>query len=200
MKTAERTQTGFSLLEVLIAIAILAGVAMVLGPAISAAARASSRIHQGAAIEEDLRTARQFFNDIIQQEIILDGKSTGTVLTGEASSLTLTTLDPGNMSPVNVKLTLTNDAPGALVAKFTTAGNDEAQNYTLLSNVIGARFEFLENAQWREAWHDATPPALIRLTGMVALGKENRAFVFEAAPRGAAPLHCQFDPVSRRCR
>lgn len=198
MIPATKQQAGFSLLEVLIAIAILAGVAMALGPAISAAARASSRIHQGAAIEEDLRSARQFFSDIIAQQLVLD--SAATAITSEGFDLKLTTLDPGDMSPVAVKLTITRETPSRLVATFGDTDSTNAQTYTLLSNISDARFEFLKGAQWRGAWNEKTPPTLIRLTGVLGGARDDHAFIFEAAPQGSAPLHCQFDPVSRRCR
>ncbi len=200
MTLVRKPQAGFSLLEVLIAIAILAGIAMAMGPAISAAARASSRIHQSAASEEDLRSARQFFNDIIVQQVFLGGAYPEDVVAGDAFSMTLITLDPGDMSPVAVQLTITRETPATLVASFGNTDSENTETYTLLSNISDARFEFMKDNNWRNVWRDAKPPALIRLTGILNGKGENRAFIFEAAPQGAAPLHCQFDPVSRRCR
>ena len=190
-------QDGFSLLEVLIAIAILAGVAMALGPAISAAARASARIHQQAAVEEDLRTARQFFRDMITQQLLVTPAA--SAISGNRSTLSLTVLDPGDMAPAELKLTITNEAPARLIASFGDGETDNAVDYTLLANIKDAQFQFLANAQWRDSWSDTALPSLIRLRFIHSDASADPISI-EAAPHGQAPLICQFDPVSRRCR
>jgi hypothetical protein len=58
-----------------------------------------------------------------------------------------------------------------------------------------------ENAPlaWSGQWRGARPPAIIRFEMAADDAKAaNLLFDFDVAASG--PLHCEFDPVSRRCR
>lgn len=204
MNVIASQQRGFSLVEVLVAIAILAGLMTALAPTLNITARTASRIHENAQFEEDTRTTGRFLRDVISQTIWLNKEGDEAPIAGEARRLQITTLDPEAKSPMTISLTIEQGQPQTLTAQFAKSDAIDDERYIILSNMSNARFQYLKlnegNAQWRNRWHDSAPPALIRFTGNIRYGDEERAFVFEVPPKSAAPLHCAFDPVSRQCR
>lgn len=202
-------QNGFSLLEVLMAVAILAGLAMAFGPMLSAASHASARIHHEAAAAEDARVAKRVLHDILTQTIQVDLGDGRPSVFGDARRLTVTTLDAETMTPVSIELTISQGETRQLIARVSPLnaegpGFEEKQSFVIMRDLAQARFQYLatENSppRWRSRWRDEAPPALIRLSGANAVGAHEHAFLFEAAPKGVAPLVCAFDPVSRQCR
>ena len=198
-------QSGFTLLEALIAIALLAGIAMALLPALNAASKASTRIRQSAAFGEDIKTTNDFFRDIIEGALWIDGSPDTAAIAGGSKAVTITTIDATTMAPVIVKLTITPGPAAELTAQFAFSDDQETnKTHVLLSNLEGASFEYLSpdavNGRWTSEWDEKQPPKLIRLKGAFQKNNEQQSFLFEASPIGSAPLHCQFDSVSRRCR
>lgn len=197
-------QKGFSLLEALIAITILAGVAMALAPAISAAAKVSTRIQQGSLIEEELRTTRRFLRDVFAQNILVDSRERQTAFKGSAKKITITTIDSATMSPVPVAVVISGGNQQVLTVRLGSSSSDDAQQYILIENLNNARFEFLDsqspNPQWMTIPPSGNLPDMVRLAGQILAGNESKEFAFEFSLPGKAPLHCQFDSVSRRCR
>ena len=109
------------------------------------------------------------------------------------------------MVPVIVNLKITPGPTAELTAQFTYNNDQETdETHILLSNLEGASFEYLSpdamNGRWISQWGEKQPPKLIRLKGALQKNNEQQSFLFEASPKGSAPLHCQFDSVSRRCR
>lgn len=208
MSGAGARQRGFSLPEILVAVAILAGLMAALGPMLGAAARVASRLHLEAQYEEDARIARRFLQDVFSQSVWLDKDSSEAPITGDARQLQVTTLDPLTKSPMRVSLTIDRDETQRLMARFTANSKDGPpdtdERYVLLSNLSNARFAYMtrqgDGRRWRDRWDDPAPPALIRFSGALQYGSQTRDFAFEASPDGAAPLHCAFDRVSRQCR
>lgn len=204
MSGSRSSQAGFSLLEILIAVAILAGLMAVLGPTLSIAARTASRIHQDAQYEENARAAGRFLNDVISQTVWLDKNSADAPVTGDARRVEIRTLDGDVKTPVMVDLAIEPGAPQTLTARFSGSGAIENERYVILSNISNARFQYMtrdaNRTQWRDRWRESSAPALIRLTGTLRYGDEERAFSFEVSPGSRAPLHCAFDPISRQCR
>ena len=204
MALKKKHQCGLTLLEVLIAAAILAGIAMGLAPAINAASRASISIHQKSNIAEELRTSRQVFRDVVRQQIQMPSEMQDHLFKGTANEFSFASIDPITMKPVLIELSVTATAPKQVLVRLKAEGDKSGAPYLLLSNVTDAHFEFLDKRngqdQWRRNWDQAFLPALVRLTGTLQTRGTGRPFLVEAAPLGRTTLNCQFDPVSRQCR
>lgn len=203
--SAERSsESGFSLLETLIAIAILASVMTALGPALNVTARTASRIHQEAQFQEDVRAAGRVFSDIVSQTLWLDKDDAAPPVAGDAAGMEVMTLDAASKSPVTLSLAIEREEKQRLTARFGGSDRLTGDRHVVLDNLSDARFQYMSvnggRARWRDRWRETSPPALIRFAGVLHYGGQERAFAVEASPGGAAPLHCAFDPVSRQCR
>jgi prepilin-type N-terminal cleavage/methylation domain-containing protein len=197
-------QRGFSLLEVLIAISILAGIMMALGPAISTAAKAASRIHNNASVHESLRTFQMFFRDAIEQNVFLLDTGEIRSIYGSPTELHIITYDPDANEPDTVVFKISSSAASSLIAEFSTGSSAQSQSIELIEALDNAKFDFLgvENgtAVWKSEWSETQPPKLVRFSGAVTNQGAISEFTFEAAPAATSPFECQFDSVSRQCR
>ena len=122
---------------------------------------------------------------MITQQLLVT--PTASAISGDRSKLSFTVLDPGDMAPADLILSITSETPAHLIATFGDPETENAKTYPLLSNISDARFQFMENAQWRDRWNNTAPPSLIRLS-FVHNGASHKRFSFEAAPaRRSAP-------------
>jgi prepilin-type N-terminal cleavage/methylation domain-containing protein len=197
-------QRGFSLLEVLIAISILAGIMMALGPAISTAAKAASRIHNNASVHESLRTLQMFFRDTIEQNVFLLEAGEIRSIYGSPTELHISTYDPDASEPDTVTLKISSSATSSLIAEFSTGSSAQIQSIELIESLDNAKFEFLSVDNgipvWKSKWSEMQPPKLVRFSGAITNQGAISKFLFEAAPAATSPFECQFDSVSRQCR
>lgn len=207
MSRTNKNARGFSVLEVLIAIAILAGIAMALAPAVGAAARASARIHEGAAARETLRTAGAFFRETVQQAISIGTDAPEYYFVGDATALQFPTVDAERADPVLIRFEIDGGSPQKLVVSGAWLGEEagKPQTHVALDGIASGAFAFYggeekEPASWRGEWNGALAPRLIRFSGVLKTARGDRPFSFEAAPASEALLNCRFDPVSRVCR
>jgi len=204
MTVSDSSKNGFSLLETLIAITILAGLVMVLGPVLNVTARTASRVHQEAQFQEDIRVLSRVFNDIVSQALWLDKSDAAPPVLGNAMDMEITTLGADVNSPVMLSLAIEHEKKQRLTVRFAQSDMLTGERHDVLDNLSGARFQYLEvndgAARWRDRWREASPPALIRFSGVLHSGDRERSFAVEASPGGVAPLHCAFDPISRECR
>jgi len=200
MNGSHTSQRGFTLLEVLIAISLLAGIMMALGPAISAAAKAASRIHKSASLHETSRTLQMFFRDTVEQNIYLLDSSEMSSIQGNSTELFITTYDPdaSKSQIVTLKITLP-----VLFAELSITPEADLQKIEVLDNLVNAKFEFLDSNNgaiiWKTEWDDKEPPKLVRFSGAINKQGVISEFSFEAAPTATSPFECQFDAVSRQC-
>lgn len=202
MNAQSESQRGLSVLEVLIAIAILAGMAMALAPAVSASSRAASRIHESAATREALRTAGAFFRETVEQGIAIGTEAEEYWFVGDERSLTFPSVDSASADPVLIRLEV---KASTLTASGPWLGElNEAQ--PILDRLSTATFDYYGDQQdgsapsWQPSWNAPNAPKLIRISGVLKGAREDRPFLFEAAPGSETFLNCRFDPVSRVCR
>ncbi len=202
MKRSDRNsaQRGYSLLEALIAVAILAAIAAALAPALFASVRASGRIAVFASETEEERVARNLLKSLFDSAITLSATSEAPWFEGAQDRLKLAMLHAPADDPETAHLIIRSGvlyfaSASDIAINADGDGTPEAMLFEGVSRFryYGAADEREEPA-WRSSWDADAPPLLVRVEFMHASG----AMDFHVAAR--APLNCVFDQVSRRCR
>lgn len=204
MATKHSLQRGLSLIEVLISIAILAGIAITFAPIIHTAATASKRVHETSAQREKFNTSSRLIRHLLTSTITYERNDSADGFTGSQLKMAFNTIGPTTGAPVRGELSI-NPANDSLLLTFYPI-DGEMTVHQLMTGVRGATFSYFGDTDdagsrsWRSQWINAEPPDLIRLTGAHSSDKAQAHFSFEVAPAGHAILNCRFDAVSRTCR
>jgi prepilin-type N-terminal cleavage/methylation domain-containing protein len=195
-------QRGVTLLEALIAVALLAALATMLSPAVYGAMRMSSAVLGAAGTREQRRTVDDALTAILSNAVVMTAADADMMMRGDAKSLQAVSLAG---SGVARRFLLTIDG-GRLSGEIAPLIDDERGSERVEIVSEGAlRFSYYgrasENAPlaWTGQWRNARPPAVVRFE-MAAEKADATDLVFDIYVAAAGPLHCEFDPVSRRCR
>ncbi len=195
-------QKGYSLVEALIAVALLAGLSSTLGPAMFSSMRISSAVLQNGKDQEALRIVDESLSSIFANAVLVSQEAPGFVLEGDARALQLVSLAGSHSTARMFRLTITNES---LYGEIDALNKNEATKLstTLFEGNI-RQFSYYGRPTgdaplgWRNDWDSKQPPQLVRLE----ISSEDNAqpIILEYPVNAQAPLHCAFDPVSRRCR
>jgi general secretion pathway protein J len=199
------SQRGYTLVEALIAVAILAAIAGVLAPVTHSAIRAAGRINTNAKLAESSRVGESALAEIFAT-MVTPGKKLGEpAFVGTRNTINLFVLIDQQMGPQRVSLRIAN---GDLVLTPPVSDNalggaaKKANTVALVDHVRS--FRYLAPAQngdpprWRSAWSESQPPRLVEIVYDDSDGSRRTPRSFAIDNRAA--LHCAFDQVSRTCR
>ena len=202
MTGAKQRQRGVSLLEALIAVALLAGLASMLAPAVHSALKLSAGTLQQAEYRESSRIVHDALSQIVSNALLIDPGNEGLRMRGDASQLQIVSL-AGSSTARRFSLLIEN---GRLTGDIDTLlERDEANETTEILSEGALGFSYYGRATpdaplgWTNRWSGAHPPALVRLQ-VRENNKPGVATSIEIPVTARGPLHCAFDPVSRRCR
>ncbi|NOX95414.1 MAG: hypothetical protein GXP04_10090 [Alphaproteobacteria bacterium] len=195
-------QRGYSLVEALIATALLAGLASALAPAVFGSIRISSAILQDGKTREAIRSVDGALTQIFSNSILLAAGEPKLRFEGAPDALRVVSF-AGNPTAARVfKLTIENGALLGTIQKLDKDDDEQLSTNLFPANVSGFSYygRATERAPigWRKDWKGKRPPQLVRVE--IKSEDGGRPVILEYALSGGAPLHCAFDPVSRKCR
>ena len=193
------SQTGLTLTEMLISIAILAMVMTAITPLLKSANESARRIEATAKTSEAYRSnyaiLSTLFSNIIHFEKLegLEQK-----IKGSSREFTFTSLG-ANTLPAEVKLSVNTDK-NALTVSIKESETEYQfsmfENFEKLQLSYYGTTSLREEDKWQQTWESRKPPKLLRFS---ASSQEN-IMSFDFSLGGQSPLVCEHDPVSRICR
>lgn len=194
-------RNGATLLEALIAIALLAAVAAALAPALYGTAKTSARAQDWARKAEDSRVAHDLLSEAFRALIVYSEASEPRALAGDARTMTLTILPSADGAPKTVTLQVRKEVLSYAEQEDLTLPRPrlphKADADLPIPGLSGFAYFGAEDREaapsWTTRWSAPKPPLLVRLERKGAPPVD-----FEIGARG--PLDCAFDPVSRTCR
>lgn len=200
MTQRTHNENGYTLIEALIASAILAGVASVLAPAIHTSIKTSSRISQYGANAEEVRIADGVLAELFAAAVNPGGPDGALVFSGSPERLRFPALFDIEAGPQIVTLRI--DDRKLIYAPAAVFDDDSIMSeVVLLGDASGFDYFGAENDRdapgWRPNWTSPSPPRLIRIERIAADGSSHSLTFHISA---TAPIHCLFDQVSRKCR
>jgi general secretion pathway protein J len=202
MTDAKKRQRGVSLLEALIAVALLAALASMLAPAMHNALRLSTITLRDAEARESHRIAEDALSQILSKALLIDPGELDLRITGDDARLRVASL-AGSATARRFSLQIENGRLTGDIETLLGEGNENETTEILAAGAIG--FSYYGRATpdaplgWTSKWSGALPPALVRLQMRESDGPDAITSI-EIPVNVRGPLHCAFDPVSRRCR
>ncbi|WP_291844226.1 type II secretion system protein J [Maricaulis sp.] len=188
-------ELGFSLFEVLIAVALLAMIAALCLPVVSNAAR----VEAGIAAETD-RWSRQQAVETVFRDLLLRAQAAprgvdALSFTGDGSRLSFLTRPDGQGDLVLARIQLSRDALLVSLEPVTHPA-DLLEPVRIEADLSAGRLLYFGAETpgaapvWRERWDAALPPRLVVLDMTRDDGQVRR---IEAHVGGGAPVDCRFD-------
>lgn len=200
MSCCRRKQRGVSLLEALIAVALLSGLTLLLAPAVAGAMRASNEVLSRAAARENHRIVSEALRQILQNAVIMDSAQAGLRIEGDKKSLHVVSLAGSSQARV---FTLKIEDSALIGQIAALSDRTRVLEETRILEAGAMQFSYFGRAtpnaplSWAATWKGALPPQIVRLETSNE-GDKSTFHDVHVAARG--PLHCAFDTVSRRCR
>ncbi len=196
------SQSGLTLPEMLISIAILAMIMAAITPLLRSTNESAERVKALAALSEDQRSARQILDYLTEGAILSEETDEPVKAKGSLRQFSFYGYDHQAWpSIITLKPNLSNSGFNLIVERAHGAPQPvyEAELLPHVSEVTFAYYGALirnQDAKWQETWDLRRPPKLLRINGNSA----NGPFVMDLVMSGQVPLVCEYDPVSRICR
>jgi len=219
-KPVDTDETGFTLLELLIALTLLAALSVLLFGGLRFGTRAWERSEAVASETDQIGIAQSFLRralstsypllkatDAARPKIDFEGSSEGMRFLAPAPAA----LSAGGMSRFTLIATRRNDQNLLLMTSRFELTREEigssATDFTLLHGFEHVEFRYFCSDQpadpptWRDSWTErARLPELVGIQVRFPAGDRRTWPELLVAPRLTADASCLYDPVIRRCR
>lgn len=202
MNVARHRQRGISLLDALIAVALLAALATLLTPSLYGALRTSASVLRSAHTNEARRIVEETLTQILSNAVTLSRDDKDLLIKGDSKSFRAISLAGGGIAR-RFSLSIDNGKLLGEVAPLIESTAPPQQTEILAAGAL--RFSYYGRATdkaplvWSDRWDSVYPPQIIRFE-MTQDEPNSETTIFDTAVQARGPLHCAFDPVSRRCR
>src|SRR5690349_9528676 len=219
-KPVDTDETGFTILELLIALTLLAGLSVLLFGGLRFGTRAWERSEAVASETDQIGIGQSFLRralstsypllkatDAARPKIDFEGSSEGMRFLAPAPAA----LSAGGMSRFTLIATRRNDQNLLLMTSRFELTREEigssATDVTLLHGFEQVVFRYFGSDQpadpptWRNSWTErARLPELVSIQVWFPAGDRRTWPELLVAPRLTADASCLYDPVIRRCR
>jgi general secretion pathway protein J len=202
MSKVDRTrQAGFTLLETLIAVAVLASLAVTLLPAVRGVIMADVRTRQEISQREGHAITDDIMRDVLLQAHRLPRTSSESSFEGTPTRLRLVTRPLGSVSPQFASFAIEGEA---LVLELSPLSGDSVwpSPIVLAEDLANARFYYYGESEdgtslvWRENWRFRHSPRLV-VMDMARRGEQIRRL--ELRVGGTGPFECVYDSGRGMC-
>lgn len=211
------TQGGFTLIEVLVALALMAMIATILIILMQIGGHTWQRVTRATAQRDDIAQTQDFLRQRLSTLYPYAGRSGGAqppaFLVADGSSLEFTSDAPEALATGMMRYRLLVDRSSAdLAIQWRLNLDSQVPNSTqwvterLLRHVESLTVQFWQPAnqspgRWVDRWDDLTHiPPLIRIEVALAANDARRWPPLYIEPRVTTAVTCEFDVVSRQCR
>jgi general secretion pathway protein J len=218
MTTKLRRQRGFTLIEILVALALMAMIATILITSLQIGGHTWQRVMRAASSTEDIAQAQEFIR--ARLNTLYPGDHAGAdiaepgFLVSNGESLEFSGAAPESSADGTLRYQIAvSGESGTLevrsrVDRIVGSGNSSSAftSERLLSHVASMSVHFWLKpdeapGRWVDRWTDAKNiPRLIRVDVAFAPADHRRWPPLYVEPRIDTPANCVFDVVSRRCR
>ncbi|WP_417493250.1 type IV pilin protein [Maricaulis sp.] len=202
MIRAERDHSaGFTLMEALIAVVILAGIAAVLVPAVSTAVRVEARASNLIVGLETQAGTEDLLRELLLRAHRPPRAASAGQLEGTPTSVSFLTLATAAGTPQPARLEFESGRLELTLPRLEDRSR-APQGIVLADELERARFRYFGDIEdgrgtvWHESWDHPAPPQLVGLDLLSRDGSRNR---IEARVGGAGAFDCRFDSGQGIC-
>ena len=216
MSKARKQAGGFTLIEVLVCLALMAMIATILITSLQIGGHTWQRVTRTSNSSDDIAQAQRFLRQrlgsLYPYERTAGGVSQPALLVSDGASVEFSAPSPDSMRLGMRRYRIAVDSQALTVhsrldgggAAFGLSLDGDAE--PLLASVAGMVVQFLIKPEagpprWVDRWIDSSHlPLLIRIDVSFADKDSRRWPPLFVEPRVNTPATCAFDVVSRRCR
>lgn len=214
MTSRPHPSQGFTLIEVLVCLALMALVSMILVASLKLAGHAWQRVTRSAEAVDEVAECQTFLrtklSSLAPASVIAEEPKSSS-LQSDGQSVEFLGIAPAAYPGGIVRYRVAVSASGhslevTLIPEPFGAEANSSSSETLLTNVRSMTIRFYRKTdrqpgQWLDRWDSVEElPRLIRIDVALAESNSRRWPPLYIDPRADTPVTCQFDTVSHRCR
>jgi general secretion pathway protein J len=208
-------QKGFTLIEVLVALALMSLIATLLIESLRLAGHTWQKVTRAVANTEEIARAQGFLRERMSTMFppapARGMQAASQTLVGGGSTLEFSSESPGavNGAITRYRLQLSSDRPAALEIAYRAdasanvgmSGGGGWSHEVLVAGASSVSVDFWEDGRWGSQWNDPTHlPRLIRIDVGFEASDRRRWPPLYVETRVDTRASCVFDVVGRRCR
>ena len=202
--TAKAPQSGYTLIEVLIGLSLLAALSAAMAPMLFSFSRLTATSDALARDAETERTTTTTIRRLLAGAVWLPEGRESDAFVGTTQSMRFYTAALGQgLRQVELEVSTSSDGLELLVR--TSTNYEPGASVQLMESLENIQFRYwgseteATSPSWRTQWRSRTPPKLVRIDTTSHHGVQTLLRI-EAATYAQAPLLCQYDQVSQSCR